>query len=386
MEPLKLRHERTEPLDPEAVRPEVTEWDQQAYQRIVSTDLTSEQAERIRTPEEVFPRQRSVLGLHWHPEFVPVDLVTQRVGNMFPRCDEQLIIPTQHNELMALGDYAGVEIDCYSLGFNLKVQLLAHFKASRLERADVLKGMLAHTFKYRASQLWEFIDSVLEPAFAERVEKAAAKTGASDELVRFVRVQLTKLKQLIDRNEATTPPDMLKNKIIRNFFNTLRERFDEQLIGHAQFFLNAVKKLVKRDFRLDYFYRTEEIIEEVRALDGGVVIPHPEQFWPILLANYDVDAIEVWNPQSREYTEFLIHVVSHQNASRADDRRRLLVTMGDDTHFGEKVICPEHQDPDKANRELGVQPAWDDLSIRKGLIVARMDREDVIGEYRARLG
>ena len=59
--------------------------------------------------------------------------------------------------------------------------------------------------------------------------------------------------------------------------------------------------------------------------------------------------------------------------------------MGDDTHMGEKVKDPELQDAAKAGREIGVQPAWDELSIRKRLIVARMERHDVIAEYRDRL-
>ncbi len=47
-----------------------------------------------------------------------------------------------------------------------------------------------------------------------------------------------------------------------------------------------------------------------------MVIPHPEQFWPILLADYDVDGYEVWNPQSREYTDFLIRALDNQNKRR----------------------------------------------------------------------
>ena len=102
----------------------------------------------------------------------------QRVHAMYPRRKHELVIPTQHNELLVLGDYAGVEIDCYSHGFNRKVQLLAHFAAERIAGADVFKAMLAHTFKYRASQLWEFIDSVLEPKFESRVQQAAATLRA----------------------------------------------------------------------------------------------------------------------------------------------------------------------------------------------------------------
>ena len=370
--------------DPKQVDAEITAWDQQAFRRVTTIALTPEQEARITEPPQVFPKQKSVLAVHWHPEFIPMPLIRERVERMYPNRKHELIIPTQHNVVMEWDHYAGVEIDCYSQRFDQKVQLLTHFNRKQVEKADVLKAMLAHTFKYRSSQLFEFIDSILEPEFADRAERAAAKTGATPELLEFVRTQVRKIKELIDEHEADIPADMLKNKLLRNFFNTLRERYDDRLIDHAQFFLQAIKKIVKASFSLTYFYRTSEIIEEVRRLNGGILIPHPEQFWPILLADYDIDGIEVWNPQSRQYTEFLINCVHRQN-EQARNGRSLLIFMGDDTHFGEKVIDPAHQDPEKAGRELGVQPAWDDLLIRKSLIVANMNRKRVIAEYKARL-
>lgn len=384
MEALRIHNPRPE-LNLDAIDPEPTAADQKIYDGLVSTKLTPSQLNRIETPPEVYPKQSDVIAVHWHPEFVPMDAIVRRINATFPNKKRELIIPTQHNVLMSLGDYAGVEVDCYSAGFNRKVQLLAHFSTAKIEQADVLRAMLAHTFRYRSSQLFEFIDTILDPSRQDHLTTAAIKTGANDELIQFVRLHVRKLKSLIERNESCTPADMLKNKLIRNYFEMLRDRFDDRLIDHAKVFLQTIKKIVKRHFTLRYFYRTEEIIEEVRGLGGGLVIPHPEQFWPILLADYDVDGIEVWNPQSREYTEFLIHSTHNQNKGRRRNRRPLLILMGDDTHFGEKVLEPKHQDPDKAARELGVQPAWDDLSIRKALIVANANRRNVIEDYRRRL-
>ncbi|MBK9120558.1 MAG: hypothetical protein IPM18_13310 [Phycisphaerales bacterium] len=372
-------------VDTAALSPEVTEWDQEVYDRITSTTLTPEQAERIVTPTEVYPRQTAVFGVHWHPEFVPMELITRRVATMFPNATSQLLVPTQHNVLMELDGFAGVEVDAYAAGFNRKVQFLVHFTAARVQRADTFRAMLSHTYRYRASQLYEFIDTIVDPRFEERVEQAAAKTGAASDLVHFCRLHVTKLKTLIEQNEARTEPDMLKNKLIRFYFAALADRFPRPVIDRAQVFLNAVKQIVKAQFSLRYFYSAQEIIEEVRALGGGLVIPHPEQFWPVLLADFDVDGIEVWNPQSREYTEFLVHCVTQQNRTTRRGQRRLLITMGDDTHFGEKVLAPQHQDAAKASRELGVQPAWDDLAIRKALTVAGADRASLIQEYKARL-
>lgn len=127
------------------------------------------------------------------------------------------------------------------------------------------------------------------------------------------------------------------------------------------------------------------MIEEARSLGAGVVIPHPEQFWPILLRNYDVDGIEVWNPQSQQYTEFLINVVLDQNRRGYHRDRPMLIFMGDDCHMSEKLKLPTEQDPEKAAREVGLQHAWDDLGIAKGLIMAGVSRKTVMDEYRARL-
>jgi len=59
--------------------------------------------------------------------------------------------------------------------------------------------------------------------------------------------------------------------------------------------------------------------------------------------------------------------------------------MGDDCHMGEKVKDPRFQDREKAAREIGVQPAWDDLAIRKSLILAGVDRRKAITEYKSKL-
>jgi hypothetical protein len=373
-------------IDLDRVPREVTEEDLRLYRELVSTDLTDEQVARITEPNQSYDRQTAVLAVHWHQEFVPLQHVRTRVTRLFPNREEELIIPTQHNVLSTWDNHTGVEVDCYSAGFNRKVQLLLHFSNERIEgKGDVLRAMLDHTFKYRSSQLYEFLDSLVDPAFEDRVDRAARRTWADDEVVAFARAHGRRLREMIDRNWQSTPPEMIKNKLLRNYVDEWRDTYGDAVIDHVQVFLRALKKIVKRNFALDYFYRTEEVIEEVRGLGGGIVIPHPEQFWPVLLDDLDVDGIEVWNPQSLEYTEFLIDVVVRRNRTRDRADRPILITMGDDCHMGEKVKDPRHQDAAKAAREVGVQPPWDDLNIRKGLILAQADRRNLIREYRARL-
>ena len=373
-------------VDLSRVEREVDDGDRAAFLGCVATALDPEQRRRVAEPGKAFPRQECTLAVHWHPEFLPLDLVMQRVRALYPNSGPELVIPTQHNELLTLGGYAGVEVDCYSRGFNRKVQLLLHFRADKVASgADKLRSMLDHTFTYRSSQLEEFLDSLVEDGLAGRRARAAANTGAGEDLVGFCRVYAGKLRTLLEENWADTPRAMAKNKLVRDFFDALRPRFGDRVVDKAQVYLKEVKRLVKENFSLRHFYRASEFIEETRGLGGGVVIPHPEQFWPILLADYDVDGIEVWNPQSQEYTEFLIHVVGRHNETRRT-KRPLLVLMGDDCHMGEKVKDPRVQDPEKAGREVGLQPAWDDLAIRKSLILCGMSREKAIEEYAARLG
>lgn len=372
-------------IDLNKLSDELTEWDQISYEKLVTIKLTQEQIERILEPAEVFSNQKTVTALHWHPEFVDMGLIKKRIEATFPNMEKQLIIPTQHNQILSYdGEYSGVEVDCYAPQFQKKVQFLLHFENSKISNAEVLKSMCKHTRNYRSSQLFELIDSIIDKRFENRLQAAVATTAADDEVVKFVCWGTRKLNNLFKKNESYTPIDHIKNKLLANYFDQMRELFDDRLINRAQSLIRAVKMIVKKEFSPKYFHRAEEFIEETRALGGGIIIPHPEQFWPILLAEYDVDGYEVWNPQSRQYTDFLITVVTNQNKNQ-NGRRKILITMGDDCHMGEKVKNPEVQNKEKSSRQIGVQLAWDDLSIRKNLNLANTDRSKLIDEYKERL-
>ncbi len=374
-----------EPIMPESLSPEITGADEEAFLRIISTDLSEEQEERIIEPPRSFPEKRAVLGVHWHPEFIPMNLIRKRIDAFFPCKEDELLIPTQHNDILSFDSvYSGIEIDCYDQGFNQKVQLLIHARSEKLERANVLRKMAAYTARYRSSQLVEFMDSIIRP-MDDRINEAAQATGAGEALIEFVTINVQKVHDLIVKHEKRIVPIMVKNKLLRDFFNEMRPVYGNSIINRSQTFLQAVKGIVKREFPLHYFYRASEVIEEARGAGACIVIPHPEQFWPILLADYDVDGIEVWNPQSRKYTDFLISVIVRKNGEMGKSEKKLLVFMGDDTHMGEKIKDPAIQDQEKAAREIGLQPPWDDLAIKKGLILAGMSLSEVMAEYRSRL-
>ncbi len=364
---------------------DLCQWDDDIYRQLVRMELAPDEVETIVTPATVFPREQDIVAVHWHPEQVPIELVKQRISRMFPDKTKELIIPTQHNILMSYDEYSGAEIDCYSRDFNRKVQLLVHFNSNKIKKADHLGSMLSHTFKYRSEQLFEFVDTVIEPKYQHRLHQAIDAREADPDVVAFSFSVVKKFRRLLDQHLTETSPLAIKNRLLMDYVSAHINPDNEHLVKKALVFLRKVKQIVKLHFILDYFYETREVIEEVRSLNGGIVIPHPEQFWPVLLADYDVDGYEVWNPQSREFTEFLIGVLNKKNRSPQYHYRSLLVFMGDDTHLSEKLKKPEHQNPDKAAREIGLQPAWDDRSIRKALTLGNHSRERLINEYKQRL-
>ena len=317
--------------------------------------------------------------------FLPISNIQTRIEKMFPNSKNSIIIPTQHNELLSYNNYSGAEIDCYSSEFNRKVQLLIHFKNNRLKDAGRLKSILDHTYKYRSNQLFQYLDYLTEDTNEKYRFSAASITGTKEEIINFVRIYAKKLKFLLRKYENDISPVTIKNKLIRDFFNELKTYWDNSIILSVQNYIKAIKQIVKSQFDFRYFFKTEEIIEETKSLGGCILIPHPEQFWPILLADYDVDGYEVWNPQSREYTEFLIQVIDRHNKSLRKSRKPLLLFMGDDTHLSEKIKPLVHQDKDKAGREVGLQPGWTDPAINKQLIINNINRNKTIKNYIDRL-
>lgn len=370
------------PGDPDQ---DITPWDEHAYKLLTAIDLTPEQERQITRPYKICPRETDILAIHWHPETVPVSLAEKRLTHMFPHSVNELVIPTQHNEVLSYKGFSGVEIDSHSPEFHRKVQLLLHFREDRLRNSHTLNAMILHTRKYRQTQLYELLDAILEPKYAAVLRKAEDATGSGEDVTVFLQIFARKLKQMLERHFSTTPEFHIKNKLLSYYLNMLREFYDAHTVHRALILLQEIKSIVKRNFELEYFYKTQEIIEEVRAIGGGIVIPHPEQFWPVLLCDYDVDGIEVWNPQSREYTEFLIQVILRKNRSEQYRHRPLLIMTGDDTHLGEKLLPPEYQHPEKTKREVGYQPVWDEAPIRKTLSLGGVTKERVIQEYRSRL-
>lgn len=358
--------------------------DFEIYKRLTTIDLEESAYQKAATPGYCFEHQTNVLATHWHPEFFPLWVAKQRIQHLYPNCENQLVIPTDHNQLKTYGSYAGVEVDCYSPEFNRKIQLLLHFNARRIEGASVLKAMLQHTYGFRERFFEQFLDTILLPTSAFLVEKAIKNCGASQHTAMLVKEETARFRQIFKEEYASTPEQAITNSLLVNFFKNLTIRYEKHEIEKAIVLIMAIKKQVYANIDLSFFYTTNQIIEETRGLGGCIVVPHPEQFWTVLLADYDIDGVEIWNPSSHEYSRFLAQVLRRKNEQPAYSHRSLLTFMGDDTHFSK--LYEQIQQDEKPHRELGFQPAWDDISIKKELIKGGISKAHTIAAYRERLG
>lgn len=372
-----------------------------AFTKLTDIDVTQAQEEQARTPHRIFSEQHSIFATHWHPENVPFHCLRERLSAMYPAQEKSLVIPTQHNKILAWDDFAGVEVDCYDAKLGLKVQLLLHFKADRVaiqesngentygghkgHSSETLHTMLAETANYRGYQLLDLLN-ILEEKKTELVGPAAKQCGATKKVINTVGRSAAQLHALVSNymqtQKAQYSAHICKNKLIRNYLDSTQP-LPKDLMPVAQRYVQAVKKIMKKDFDYSDLHPVEAVIEEARALGAGIVIPHPEVFWPVLLAGYDVDGVEVWNPCSNRYTTVILDMIARQNQGHKH-KKLLLPFMGDDCHMAEKTRPIALQDPEKADREIGLQP-WERPDIVERLKAMNMTKESIMDMYRERL-
>lgn len=359
--------------------------ERKAFVRISKTSLDAQELAQAREPQRLFPEQIHTFATHWHPENVPLHCIAERLKAMYPNEESSLIIPTQHNEIMAWGDFAGVEVDCFDASFGQKVQLLLHFRADKVEenKAHTLRTMLADTADYRAYQLLDLL-TALEERKPSMIEQAAKQSEATKKVINTVADAAVQLRLFVDQyiqeESVHYRAHICKNKLIRNYLDAVQP-LPKPLMPVAQRYVQLVKKQVKKSFDYSNLYPVHSIIEEARGLGAGIVIPHPEVFWPVLVAGYVIDGIEVWNPCSCTYTTFLMDMIGRHNAKHA---KQMLPFMGDDCHMAEKTRPLAVQDAEKAAREIGLQP-WGEPAIAARLASMKMSKESIMAEYRQRL-
>jgi hypothetical protein len=361
---------------------DVSEADLGVFNALTSVELSGRERLLAETPQATAPGEGRLFAVHFHPEWVPPDLIERRLARSFPDAGDRLVIPTQHNQIMAMGPWAGVEADVYAPEYSEKIQLLIHLPAARLGRAAVFRSMMERTFRYRALQLLEILEALTAPD--EPMAKEIRKSGLDGASLALAGIFAARLQRLIGSLDIHHSPRsaMLKNRLLTDFMQERSGDLEPAALSGALSVVGLVKAMVKRRFDPRRFHTAREVIEEARGLGAGVVVPHPPQFWPALLDDLDVDGWEVWNPSTPKHALFLIECLG-----RARGRKRpLLAFMGDDTHMSSKIRPDVIDGQGGQLREIGFQPPWGSPLVADALRLRGQSRERTMDEYRARLG
>ncbi|MDR1486590.1 MAG: hypothetical protein LBT62_01150 [Deltaproteobacteria bacterium] len=360
---------------------EANEEDIEVFERLTSITLSEQEKTLAIIPDHIAPEEKRLMALHFHPEWVPLELIERRLQRSFPHATDRLIIPTQHNMILPLEPWAGVEADVYVPEYQQKIHLLIHLKSSVLKRAGVFQAMIERTFRYRASQLMDILQALTNPDEAMSAE--LKKSGLDAKALQIAGRFSQKLFNLIQTREilSTKRSEMLKNRLLVDFMTARGCYFPPKTLERALAVVKIVKGLVKRRLNPNCFYAARELIEEARSLGAGVVIPHPPLFWPALLDDLDVDGWEVWNPSTPNQTIFLIDCLARMSQVRP----KLLAFMGDDTHMSSKIRPNLAEDKRSLLREIGFQPPWQQPKVMEALKAAGQSRDRTLDEYRARI-
>ncbi|MDR0549634.1 MAG: hypothetical protein LBI10_09550 [Deltaproteobacteria bacterium] len=353
-----------------------------AFNRLTSIELTAKEASVAVHPSLVDPTEKRVLAVHWHPEWIPIELVAERVKRAFPAALDSLVIPTQHNQILTYGEWSGVEADAYAPDYGLKIQLLIHLRTQTLPKATTLVGMMERTFRYRALQLLDILDNVVNPDAT--VKNEIKKLGFSSDSINLAQLLARRLQNLIEKADLghSNRAETLKNRLLPDFMAARGQEYPPETLDRAMALCRLVKSQVKRRLTPSRFHTAKDLVEEAKGLGAGVVIPHPPQFWPILLSDLNVDGWEVWNPSTPNHTIFLLEALARQKKNK----RPILAFMGDDTHMSSK-IRPDQKSEEKNNldREIGFQSPWRDPKVLTVLKKTGQSRERTMDEYRTRL-
>ncbi|MDR1677870.1 MAG: hypothetical protein LBS44_05705 [Deltaproteobacteria bacterium] len=361
---------------------EISQADIEAFNRLTTIELTAKEKELAETPDFIDLEETRLMALHFHQEWVPMNMIETRLSRAFPKATDKLVIPTQHNRITYFGPWAGVEVDCFAPSFGQKIQLLIHFSSSKMAKASALNAMIEQTFRYRALQLLEVLEALTNPDQTLRQE--INNNGLDHQALDLTSFFAWRLREIIQKSNVlgSERAEMLKNRLLTDFMLARNQGLDPTLFGSSLTVANIVKTLVKHRLNVKRFNTAQEIIEEARCLGAGIVIPHPPQFWPVLIDDLDVDGWEVWNPSTPGYTLFLIDCLAR---TKGRTKRPLLAFMGDDTHMSSKVRANITEDKNGRGREIGFQPPWWDPDVAQALKRNGQSRERTMDEFRSRL-
>lgn len=192
--------------------------DWQHFNRLTSVELSNDEKIAASRPNLTAPVAREYLAVHWHPEWVPLEFIEERLKTAFPQADNFLAVPTQHNKVMAIGPWAGVEVDVYDRRYGQKVQLLIHLPVDRLPQATAFQAMIEHTYNYRAHQLMDILNRLASPEGLSKI-KDSLKCSITDPAVKMARFYATRLRAMIEKSGIIggNRDEMLKNRLLPDF-------------------------------------------------------------------------------------------------------------------------------------------------------------------------
>ncbi|MDR2339652.1 MAG: hypothetical protein LBF40_05925 [Deltaproteobacteria bacterium] len=357
------------------------EMDWAIFEGLTCIELTEGERLLATTPGMVDVSDRNVMALHFHPEWVPIGMIDERLRKAFPNAKGRLAIPTQHNIIQGLDSFSGVEADVFCPECGAKLQFLIHLKSHRLNKPTAFASMIERTFRYRALQLLDILHELIEPG--KCMAEESDRLGFDITTAAIARIYASKLLLLIEKSGivGTLRAGMLKNRLLTDFICKRAMGFGKRETERLLEYVNRMKKLVKARLDPDRFHTPKELIEEARSLGAGVVIPHPPRFWPALLCDLDVDGWEVWNPSTPDHVMFLIDCLGR----RKPGKREPLAFMGDDTHMSAKIRPETLAKKISDQTEIGFQPPWDQAEVQAALKAAGQSRERTLNEYLERI-
>ncbi|MDR2405224.1 MAG: hypothetical protein LBE27_02520 [Deltaproteobacteria bacterium] len=361
---------------------EIDDEDWIIFNSLTNVKLSKDEVERAIMPDQVDEGEKDILAIHFHPEWVPMNLIEERLKNAFPNAKSRMVIPTQHNLIQGLDGYAGVEADVFAPDYNLKIQLLIHLQSKKLKKATKLKSMIEQTFQYRALQLLDYLEQIVNPDIL--MQKEIKKLGASLEVMEAAKFYAQKLRLMIGESviASSKRAEMLKNRLLTDFIlikgaPVLAPPMMEKIMIYAK----QVKNLVKARLNPNRFHHAKNLIEEARSHGAGIIIPHPPRFWPVMLDDLDVDGWEVWNSSTPDHTTFLIDCLTRRKKKKRD----FLAFMGDDTHMSSKIRPDISTKKGSPKSEIGFQPPWEFPDVKNALKAANQSRKRTINEYLERI-
>jgi hypothetical protein len=361
---------------------EIDDEDWCIFNSLTNIKLTKDEIQLAITPEQVDPEEKEIFAIHFHPEWVPMELIAERLKAAFPNAKERFVIPTQHNLLQSFDNFSGVEVDVFAHEYNLKIQLLVHINSKKLKKATTLISMIEQTFQYRALQLLDYLEQIIKPDIL--MQKEIKKLGTPKEVRDCTKYYATKLRLMIGESVivSSNRREMLKNRLLTDYIFLksaayLKPPMMDSLLTYAK----HVKNLVKLRLNPNRFHTAKNLIEEARSHGAGIVIPHPPRFWPALLDDLDIDGWEVWNSSTPDHTSFLIECLKRRKKKKRD----FLAFMGDDTHMSSKIRPDMSMKKGSPKTEIGFQPPWGNPAIKLALRDANQSRKRTINEYMARI-